>query len=139
MPRLQKPDALNNHNGTLMNSLSMQANWPEALATVLECRYEFGAGQALAFGVPVRKHFRIRYNYFADGELHEGEFASEKAVPQGTLFPVRYNPEAAHEHRHADATAAAVNPRRAQFVVGIVGSVVLSLVWLLVMRGCGRP
>jgi hypothetical protein len=115
-----------------MNSLSMQANWPEALATVMECRYEFGAGQALAFGVPVRKHFRIRYNYFADGELHEGEFASEKAVPQGTLFPVRYNPEAAHEHRHADA-------RRAQFVVGIVGSVVLSLVWLLVMRGCGRP
>jgi hypothetical protein len=32
-----------------------------------------------------------------------------------------------------------VNPRRTQIVVGIVGSVVLSICWLLVMRGCGRP
>jgi hypothetical protein len=118
-----------------MNSLSTTANWPEALATVLECRYDFGAGRALV-GVPTSKHFRIRYNYFADGELHEGELASAKAMPQGTLFPVRYNPEAAKEHRHVDAQGVAASPVRAQIVVGILGSVVLSLGWLLLMRGC---
>ena len=107
------------------------------MATVTECRYEFGAGSALAFGVATSKHFRIRYNYWApnaEGEdvLHNGEYASAKAVPQGHLFKLRYNPEAPHENSHAGASVG----RSPLIVVGVIGSVVLSLAWLLVLRSC---
>jgi hypothetical protein len=112
-------------------------DWPEAIATVLECRYDMRAGRALAFGVPSGKHFRIRYNYFADGALHEGQLYSATAMPQNTLFPVRYNPELPHEHSH-EQVAARVAPgsRRALLIVGVIGSVVLSLAWFAVLRGC---
>jgi len=116
-----------------MNSLSPHSTWPEALATVLSCTYDFGAGRALV-GIPTNKHFRIAYNYFADGELHTGEFASEKAMPQGTLFPIRYNPDAPHDHTHINAPAAA--PRSTILLVGILGSLILSLAWFAVLRGC---
>jgi hypothetical protein len=93
---------------------SGESSWIEVLATVITCEYDAGVGRALAFGIPTTKHFRITYNYFADDELHTGEFMSAKAIPQGTLFPIRYNPD----------------------VVGISGSLVLSILWFAVMRGC---
>ena len=68
------------------------APWPEAMATVTACHYEAGAGSALAFGVPTTKHFRIAYNYWANGELHTGQFASAIALPQEHLFSIAYNP-----------------------------------------------
>jgi len=107
------------------------------MATVTECRYDFGAGRALAFGVPVSKHFRITYNYWApnaEGEptLHTAEFASPKAVPQGHLFKVRYNPEAPHENSHSGASL----PRNPVITVGIIGSIILSLAWFAFLRGC---
>ncbi len=110
--------------------------WPEALATVTECKYNFGAGRALAFGVPTTKHFRIRYNYFADGELHTGEFTSEKAIPQSTLFPIRYDPNAPHEHTRDHTVSTAPSARNTLLVVGIIGSIILSLIWFAIMRGC---
>jgi hypothetical protein len=111
--------------------------WPEAIATVLECRYDVRAGRALAFGVPSGKHFRIRYNYFADGALHEGQLYSATAMPQNTLFPVRYNPDVPHEHRHEQTAVATLpSPGRAMLMVRVIGSVVLSLAWFGVLRGC---
>jgi hypothetical protein len=79
------------------------APWPEAIATVTECRYEAGAGQALAFGIPLTRHFLIAFNYWANGELHTGEYSSATAVPQGTLFPVTYDPAAPHLHTVAES------------------------------------
>lgn len=115
-----------------------EAPWPEAMATVTACKYEFGAGRALAFGVPMTKHFRISFNYWAPNshgmaELHTGEFSSATAVPQGHLFPVRYNPENPHETNRSEAEPLARTPLLA---IGIVGSVILSLLWLLILRGC---
>jgi hypothetical protein len=110
-----------------------QHEWPEALATVTACKYEFGAGRALAFGIPTTRHFRISYNYFADGELHTGEFSSAKAIPQGQLFPIRYNPDAPHQNSHDASRAFAQGP---VLVIGIIGSIVLSLTWFAVLRGC---
>jgi hypothetical protein len=107
------------------------------MATVTECHYDLRAGRALAFGLPSGKHFRIRYNYNADGQLHTGEFYSTTAIPQNTLFPIRYDPAATHNHTHDEATTTTPpNPRRAMLLIGIAGSVVLSLAWLLVLRGC---
>jgi hypothetical protein len=111
--------------------------WPQAMATVTECRYDVRAGRALAFGLPSGKHFRIRYNYNADGQLHTGEFYSATAIPQNTLFPIRYNPAATHDHTHESSAATTPpNPRRAMLLIGIAGSVILSLAWLLILRGC---
>jgi hypothetical protein len=67
-------------------------SWPEAIATVTACHYEAGALQAMAFGVPITKHFLISFNYWVDNELYTGEFASDVAVPQGQLFTIAYNP-----------------------------------------------
>jgi hypothetical protein len=111
-----------------------QPGWPEALATVIACKYDFGAGRALAFGIPTGKHFRISYNYFADGNLHTGEFTSAKAIPQGHLFPIRYNPNAPHQNSRSASTVGI--SRRPVLVVGIIGSIILSLLWFAVLRGC---
>ena len=82
------------------------------MATVLECHYDMRAGRALAFGAPSGKHFRIRYNYNANGEIHEGEFYSAKAIPQNTLFPILYNPAAAHENTHSASSLPTRKPTR---------------------------
>jgi hypothetical protein len=112
-----------------------EATWPEALATVTACKYDAGAGRALAFGIPTTKHFRISYNYFADEVLHTGEFTSAKPIPQGTLFPIHYNPDAPHQNSH-DASSAAPPPRTATLTIGILGSIILSLAWFAILRGC---
>jgi hypothetical protein len=118
---------------------SARDTWPEAMATVTACKYESGAGRALAFGLPTTRHFRITYNYWAPNaenidELHTGELTSEKAMHVGTLFPIRYNPETPHDTTHS--TAAPELTRNPLLAIGIIGSVVLSLVWLLILRGC---
>lgn len=111
-----------------------EQDWPEAMATVLSCTYSARVGRAVAFGLPSGKHFRITYNYWAGGALHEGEFFSEKAMPQGSLFPIRYDPELPSRNQHGGGPATPT--RAALLTVGVVGSVVLSLAWLLVLRGC---
>ena len=122
------------------NSTTDKATWPEAIATVTACKYDAGAGRALAFGIPTTRHFRIAYNYFApnaDGidELHTGEFTSAKPVPQSTLFPIRYNPDAPHQNSHA-TTSSPQTSRVPLLTFGIVGSLILSLTWLVILRGC---
>ena len=105
-----------------------RSNWPEALATVLECRYDVRAGRALAFGLTSKKHFRITYNYWAGDALQTGECFSEKAIPQGNLFPIRYDPDAPHRnHNPTDGT-----PTRLPILaLGLAGSLVLLLLFLL--------
>ena len=110
-------------------------SWPTAMATVLECHYDVRAGRAIAFGLPSGKNFRIRYNYNANGQLHTGEFYSATAIPQNTLFPIRYDPAATHDHTH-DRASTTPNPRTAMLTIGLIGSVILSLVWCAVLRGC---
>lgn len=103
----------------------------QAIATVTSCTYDVGAGQALAFGIPRNKHFRIGFNYWANGELRTGEYASKAAVPQGTLFPITYEPDAPHIPSQLTPS------NRSQILlVGIAGSVILSVVWMVILRGC---
>ncbi len=118
-------------------STTSHPTWPTALATVIECHYDVRAGRAMAFGLPSGKHFRIRYNYNVNGETHTGEFFSATAIPQNTLFPIRYNPAATHSHTHEHSGGAnPPNPRMAMLLIGVIGSSVLSILWFAVMRGC---
>ncbi len=103
------------------------------MATVLSCTYDVRAGRALAFGLPSSKHFHITYNYWAGDALHTGDFFSADAVPQGNIFPIRYNPDEPHTNQHSRSTPPTKIPLIA---IGIAGSVILSLAWLLVLRGC---
>ena len=101
------------------------------MAEVTECHYDVRAGRALAFGLTSNKHFRITYNYRVGNELHMGQLFSELARPQGSLFPIHYNPDLPHLSRSSGS------PQRAPLlVIGVVGSIVLSLIMLLVLRGC---
>ena len=108
-------------------------DWPEAMATVLSCTYTARAGRAIAFGLPSNKHFRIAYNYWAGDSLQTGEFFAEAPVPQGSVFPIHYDPDQPHQNRQGGAAPANRGPLLA---LGIAGSVVLSLAWFLVLRGC---
>ena len=112
---------------------SARDTWPKAMATVTACKYQFGAGQALAFGMPLSRRFLISYNYFVGSDLHTGQFRAAKAMPQGTLFPIAYNPDAPHVNERSEADPFSRSPVLA---VGLIGSVVLSLAWLLVLRSC---
>lgn len=118
-----------------------QADWPEAMATVLACRYTAGAGRALAFGIPTTRHFRITFNYWAPNaagtpELHTGELTSEEAMPQGTLFPIHYNPAAPHEIRTRSSNPLTPASRNPLLAIALTGSAILALAWLLILRGC---
>jgi hypothetical protein len=101
------------------------------MAEVTACHYDVRAGRALAFGLTSNRHFRIDYNYRAGDELHEGECFSEIARPQGSLFPIHYDPDLPHVS-HSGGT-----PRPFPLlVVGVAGSMALSLIALLGLRGC---
>jgi hypothetical protein len=112
--------------------------WPEALATVLTCKYDFGAGRALV-GIPTTKHFRITYNYWApdaDGndELHTGEFVSDHYLAQNTLFPIRYNPDAPRDHLHAYSSVTVQRNGGPLLVLGLMAALILSLGLFLLLR-----
>ncbi len=118
-------------------SANDQAEWPEAMAEVTACVYDVRAGRALAFGLTTKKHFRITYNYRVGDALHTGECFAEKAMPQGMLFPIRYDPNLPRQH-HSDPSRQGSNRKLAVplLAIGIAGSVILSLAWLLFLRGC---
>ena len=102
------------------------------MATVVSCHYEFGAGQALAFGIPRSRHYRITFNYWAEGELHTGEFLSAKPIPQGELFPMTYNPAAPRENNMAGTGN--VPSRLLGALAGVLLIAALAAVFFL--RGC---
>ena len=104
------------------------------MATVTSCTYQLGASRALAFGLPVSRHFLITFNYFVDGSLYTGQFSSSMAIPQSSLFPLAYNPAAPHENDRSDLSR--VGTRAPLLLIGIIGSIVLSLGWLALLRGC---
>ena len=110
-----------------------KAPWLETQAEVIACKYEFGAGQALAFGIPSRKHFRITFTYYAHGKTYTDQFTSPTYIEQGETFPIDYNPLAPQENSKSVTIPATKTPL---FAIGIIGSIVLSLMWLAVMHGC---
>lgn len=109
-----------------------EAGWPEAMAEVTECHYDMRAGRALAFGLSSKKHFRLTYSYRVGDELYTGECYSQIARPQGSLFAIHYDPDLPHVNRSGEGGS-----RRVPLLaIGVMGSIVLSLAWVLVMRGC---
>lgn len=107
--------------------------WLETQARVTACKYEFGAGQSLAFGIPTSKHFLITFSYYAHGKTFTDEFRSPTYLEQGKTFNITYNPLAPQQNSKSAAIPATRTPL---FAIGIAGSVIISVVWFVTMRGC---
>ena len=108
-------------------------SWLETQAEVVTCRYESGAGQLLAFGIPTSKHFLITFTYYAHGKTYTDEFASPTYLEQGATFPITYNPLAPQQN---SKSASSPTTRTPLFAIGIAGSVILSLIWFAMMHSC---
>ncbi len=101
------------------------------------CRYQSPALSVLAFGVPLTKKFRITFDYYAHGRLYSDEFQSDVAIPQDTVLPLSYDPrDPARNSRTRHPILHRTVRRRPRIVLGVAGSIVLSLLWLLYLRGC---
>ncbi len=110
-----------------------QPQWIETQATVTTCKYQFARMNTLSLGLQTQEKFRITFDYYAHGTLYSDEFQSPVAIPQNEHFPIRYNPLNPKEN---DRSGASSSERTPLFLIGVIGSVVLSLLWLAVLRGC---
>jgi hypothetical protein len=109
--------------------------WIATEATVTTCRYQSPGLSTLAFGFQTTQKFRITFDYYAHGQLYSGEFQSPIAIPQNERIPITYNPLDPQQNSRAlipNPTAT----RPPLIAIGIAGSIVLSLLWLAVLRGC---
>ena len=111
--------------------------WIGTQATVTTCRYQFRAVSALAFGVQTGEKFRITFDYHAHGRTYSGEFQSPIAIPQNETIPITYNPlNPAENNRDPSIGSASAPAKPPLLLLGIAGSILLSLAWLAVLRGC---
>jgi hypothetical protein len=111
------------------------ADWVAAEGVVTSCRFQFARLNPLALGFQTADRFRITFDYRAQGRLYSDEFGSPIAIPQDERVALRYDPE--HPERNSrSATGAAGSTRSPRIAVGVVGSVILSLLWLAMLRGC---
>lgn len=111
-----------------------EPDWLETDAKVTGCRYEAGGLRTLAFGIPMdANHFTIDFTYHAHGKDFFDSFRSPVAIGQGETITVSYNPLEPAENNKSFASPARGFPL---FAFGIAGSIVLSLVYLGLMRGC---
>jgi hypothetical protein len=111
--------------------------WIATEATVTTCRYQSPGLSILAFGFQNGEKFRITFDYYAHGRLYSGEFQSLVAIPQNERVPITYNPLHPEQNsRNYNATSSTASTRTPILAIGIAGSIILSLVWLAILRGC---
>lgn len=108
------------------------STWPETTARVTSCKYRFSRMNTLTLGIPLDKNrFLIGFSYYAHGKSYTGEFTAPTYMEQGTRFSIGYNP--LHPEENTKSQAQGSTPL---FAIGIAGSIVLSLIYLSMMRGC---
>lgn len=110
--------------------------WIATEATVTGCRYQFAGLGNLAFGFSTQKKFRIGFDYYAHGRRYCGEFQSAVAIAQNERIAITYNPLRPAENSRACGGGARL-ARSPLIAIGVAGSLLLSLLWLAMMRGCG--
>ncbi|MEO6802659.1 MAG: hypothetical protein ABI197_05355 [Granulicella sp.] len=110
--------------------------WLETLAEVTACQYVFARMNALTLGIATNSNrFRISCTYYAHAKTFSDEFTSPVAMEQGKTFPVFYNPLNPQENRQFVREAASAG-KAPLFALGVVGSIVISLLYLAMLHGC---
>ena len=107
--------------------------WIEATAVVTECRFQFARINTFSLGIQRGEKFRISFQYHAQGLLLSGDFQSPTAIPQGEHIHLAYNPVDPKQNTRAGNLSTGSLPLIA---IGISGSILLSLLWFALMRGC---
>jgi hypothetical protein len=110
-------------------------DWIATEATVTTCRYQSPGLSTLAFGLQTTKKFRITFDYYAHGRLYSGEFQSPIAIPQNERIPITYNPLDPQQNSRS-VIPRTTSTRPPLMAIGIAGSVILSLLWLAILRSC---
>ena len=108
--------------------------WISTTATITACRYQSRGLSTLAFGFQTGEKFAISFEYYAHGQLYSGEFQSPIAIPQSETIPLTYNPLNPSENSRAPTGTGLNKPPL--LGIGIAGSIILSLIWLVILRGC---
>lgn len=109
--------------------------WIATEATVTSCRFQFARMNTFTLGIQTGEKFCISFDYYAHGRLYSDEFQSPVAVPQNERIPITYNP--LHPEQNSRTSGPKASPTRSPLIaIGILGSIVLSLLWLTVMRSC---
>ncbi len=110
--------------------------WIETQATVTSCRFQFARMNTFTLGFQTGEKFRIAFDYYAHGRLYSDEFQSPVAIAQNERIPITYNP--LHPEQNSRTSGPNASPTRSPLIaIAIAGSIILSLLWLTMMRGCG--
>ncbi len=113
----------------------MTQDWIATEATITSCRFQFARMNTLTLGIQTQDKFRITFDYYAHGRLYSDEFQSPTAIPQNERISLTYNPLAPEQNSLTSGPAA--RPTRSPLIaVGILGSIILSLAWLVILRSC---
>lgn len=110
-------------------------DWIGTEATVTSCRFQFARMNTFTLGIQTQSKFRITFDYYAHGQLYSDEFQSPVAIAQNERIPLSYNPLDPQQNSRGRMQSAS-SGRGSLVGFGIVGSIALSLAWLLVLRGC---
>jgi hypothetical protein len=124
---------------TASSKMTPADSWIVTEATVTSCRFQFARMNTWTLGIQTQDKFRITFDYYAHGKLYSDEFQSPVAIPQDTPVPVRYNPLAPEQNDRTSGPSqrpSGASSRKPQLIVGVVGSIVLSLLWLTFLHGC---
>lgn len=114
---------------------SPATQWIATEATITSCRFQFARMNTLTLGIQTGEKFRITFDYYAHGHLYSDEFQSPVAIPQNERISITYNPLHPEQNSRTSGPRAS-RTRSPLIVVGIIGSVALSLLWLVILRGC---
>jgi hypothetical protein len=109
--------------------------WIATTATVTTCRFQSPGLSTLAFGFQTGERFLITFDYYAHGRLYSGEFQSPVAIPQNEHIPITYNPLDPQQNSRSFIPRT-TSTRPPLIAIGIAGSVILSLFWLVILRSC---
>ncbi len=109
--------------------------WIATEATVTSCRFQFARMNTFTLGFQTGEKFRIAFDYYAHGRLYSDEFQSPVAIPQNERISIAYNPLRPEQNSRTSGSQGSTS-RNPLIGFGIVGLIVLSLLWLSVMRSC---
>ena len=114
-----------------------QDTWIATTGNVTSCKFQPPALSTLIIGFNTRQRFRITFDYYAHGRLYSDVFGSPTAVPQNTEISMTYNPlDPAQNSRTNRPSEGPQTNRSPILLIGVAGSIILSLAWLLLLRSC---
>ena len=114
-----------------------QDTWIATSGTVTSCKFQAPGLSTLIIGFNTRQKFRITFDYYAHGRIYSDVFGSPTAIPQNTEISVTYNPlDPAQNSRTNRPSESPQANRPPMLLIGITGSIILSLGWLFLLRSC---